>query len=387
MTLRWTRIDYPSRAFDALLPEWEALDAQLFPRTPFTSPTWIRLWWQHLRRKNSLTLDEFFLHTVSDQSGKLIAVVPLMVTHKPAFGPFQFRVLQFMGTDASITEIRGVICRLQDQDAVIRALLQYFSLHQSKFDLLVWHGVRKIGRMSDTLGQLDTRGQLGGLTDDNMLPCYLLDLPDSWEKLLSNLSSNMRKSIRKSYEFLERDGYKFVFRSVGRPQQLSSALERFFVLHTARSISPEMKTHLDRLTAYPRHRAMVSDFAREMADRGQLHMLQLEIEGSIVATRIAFQLGDDLYLYYSGYDPNWRKYSVMTTLTAETIKWAMKNDIKRINLSTGSDPGKLRWRPTEIEYHGGLRFAPTLRGRLASLIYRITSGSHNAFVRWRTGSE
>jgi CelD/BcsL family acetyltransferase involved in cellulose biosynthesis len=377
MNLRLEKIDYPSAAFDTLLPEWEALDAQVFPRMPFTSPNWIRLWWQHCRRHTTSTLDEFYLHTLRDESGHLIAIAPLMVTRRPAFGPLQLRILQFIGSDPSITEIRGVICRLDNQDAVVRALLEYFSLLKSELDVFLWRGVRNVGIAADTLVQL------GGLANDDILPCYLLDLPESWEKLLAGLSSNMRKSIRKSYEFLERDGHKFLFRSQNQPEQLSAALECFFSLYAARSRAQGMKTHLDRLTGHPRHRAIIADFAKEMAQRGQLHMLQLEIEGTVVATRIGFQLGDDLYLYFSGYDPKWRKYSVMTTLMAETIKWAIKNGMKRINLSTGSDPGKLRWRPDEVKYHNSVSVSPTLRGRLVSSTYRLTSRAYDAFLRWR----
>src|SRR5437764_14631272 len=31
-----------------------------------------------------------------------------------------------------------------------------------------------------------------------------------------------------------------------------------------------------------------------------------------ISSRIGFQSNDQIYLYYSGYDPSWSKYSVMT---------------------------------------------------------------------------
>jgi len=351
------------------VPEWEALEQQVFPRSPFASPSWVRLWWEHCRRNTASTRDELFLHALRDQSGQLIAVAPLMVTRRPAFPPFQIRILQFVGADPSITEIRGVICKPENQDMVVRSLTEYFSRHQSDFDIFLWNGVRNVELVADALRPPNSM-------EDDMLPDYLLELPQSWEELLSGLSSNMRKSIRKSYEFLERDGHKFVFRSITRPDNLGAALESFFSLHEARSSAPGMKTHLDRLSGQPRHRSLIVDFVREMAERNQLHILQLEIDSVIVATRIAFLLGDDLYFYFSGYDPNWRKYSVMTTLVCEAIKWAIANGLKRVNLSTGSDPGKLRWKPAEIRYYNGCVVSPTLRGRLASF-------THNAVMRVR----
>lgn len=105
--------------FEALLPEWEALDAQMSPRSPHTSPIWCRLWWQYLRRRTISSRDEFFLHTVRDELGHLIAVAPLMITHKPALGPLRLRLLQFIGADPSMTEVRGLVCRIENQDEVI----------------------------------------------------------------------------------------------------------------------------------------------------------------------------------------------------------------------------------------------------------------------------
>jgi len=61
-----------------------------------------------------------------------------------------------------------------------------------------------------------------------------------------------------------------------------------------------------------------------------------ESGGEIRASRIAFALGGELCLYFSGYDPRWRKYGVMTTLMVETIKWAIEQGFVIINLSAGS---------------------------------------------------
>lgn len=123
---------------------------------------------------------------------------------------------------------------------------------------------------------------------------------------------------------------------------------------------------------------MLEDFARKMAERGQLLMLELEINEKVVATRIAFQLDKDLYLYFSGFDPDWRKYGVMTTLTSETIKWAIENGFKRVNLSTGNDLGKTRWRPLEILYYNKVQASPTWRGRLAFHVYNSVVNLRNS---------
>src|ERR1700722_14450707 len=63
---------------DQYKAEWEALDEQQFPRTPFTSPLWMTLWWKHFRRQGIKFRDSCYLHIVQDAEGRLVAVVPLM---------------------------------------------------------------------------------------------------------------------------------------------------------------------------------------------------------------------------------------------------------------------------------------------------------------------
>jgi hypothetical protein len=57
-----------------------------------------------------------------------------------------------------------------------------------------------------------------------------------------------------------------------------------------------------------------------------------------------------MYLYYSGFDPTYRRYSVMTRVLAESIKYAIAEGINSINLSTGIDVSKTRWSPQATTY-------------------------------------
>jgi len=285
-----------------------------------------------------------------------------MVTHWPAVGPVRIRLLQFFGADPSITEIRGVICRAERQDEVIIALANYLLDRKDRWDVFWWTGIR---HESSAYHSLVDRGEL---IIDCELPDYILSLPESWNKLRSNVSANMRKNIRKAYEHLERDGHIFAFRTIERPEAVATALERFFVLHAARAEVTDMIRHPNKFSSQ-RNRDFFTEYAGRVAERGLLRIFELEIGGHVVASRVAFLLDSELYFYFAGYDPKWRKYSVMTTLMSEAMKWAIDSGITIVNLSTGKDLSKMRWRPTELVYQSALQIAPTIRGRLAFLAY------------------
>jgi CelD/BcsL family acetyltransferase involved in cellulose biosynthesis len=142
----------------------------------------------------------------------------------------------------------------------------------------------------------------------------------------------------------------------------------FFRLHRERARAGARIKHSD-VFAKPKDRAFLADYAQRMAERGQLRIFQLEIGGRVVATRLGFLLGDELYLYYSGYDMLWARYSVMTTLLAEAIKWAIEQRLRIVSLSTGSDVSKLRWNPRVTMFRSALQVGADWRSALAFRAY------------------
>ena len=111
-------------------------------------------------------------------------------------------------------------------------------------------------------------------------------------------------------------------------------------------------------------RRLLFDLAACPSEELSLRVFQLEIAGSVVASRLGFLLGDELYLYFSGYEPAWGAYSVMTTTVAEVLKWAIERQLKLVNLSPGTDVSKTRWGATPIATGNGVLLSPTRRAKV-----------------------
>jgi CelD/BcsL family acetyltransferase involved in cellulose biosynthesis len=347
-----------AEAFGALTREWEELDARLFPWTPFTGPLWNRLWWKHYRSSRLMVHDELFVHSVRDGGGRLVAVAPMMLTRRPSAGPVQGRVIQCFGADRNLTEIRGIACQPQDCGRALRALNAHFVGGASGWDWIDWGVLREDGTGPDEVARSGAVGQ------ERSFPSYHLPLPASWDELRGRLGRNIKESLRKCYNSLKRDGHTFELRVVDQAAELAPALETFFRLHQARAEAPARCQHTN-VFANPGDRAFVAEYAGEMARRRQLCLFQLVIAGQVVATRMGFALGDELYLYYSGYDMAWARYSVMTTLLAEAIKWAIARKMRVVGLSTGQDVAKTRWSPQSITYRSAIQVGPGWRSRAA----------------------
>jgi CelD/BcsL family acetyltransferase involved in cellulose biosynthesis len=360
LPLRVDRLSTP-QAFASLREEWDELDATLLPRSPFTGGLWNELWWKHYQTKRRIVCDELMLHAVRTTDGKLIGVAPMMLTRRPAVGPLQTRVIQCFGADVNVTELRGLVCRPEDQARVRTAVAASFERDGVDWAWIDWGAAR----CEDPTNGESTREVADPHT---MIPSYYLPLAPTWPAFKSRLSRNIKESLRKCYNSLKRDNLTFDFRVLTEVDQTEAALDTFFHLHRARARAMTGAPHMD-VFGVPRDRAFLLDYSQQMAARGQLRVFQLAIGGAVIATRVGFLLGDEVYLYYSGYDVRWAKYSVMTTLVAEAIKWAIGQGLRSVSLSTGRDVSKLRWGPKEAIYRPTLELSPGWRSQLAFRAY------------------
>ena len=350
-------------ALRALVPEWEVLAAGIAPWTPFITPSWNITHWKHFRRSRLMVRDVLHGYVVRDGGGRLVAIAPMMLTLHPGYGPLRLRELHYFGADPNVTEIRGIICRPEDERGAVSALNDVLRRAQGSWDLLHWGGLRRDERACADVMATAT------LVAERTIPDFYIELPQSFEAFRAQLPRNTKEALRKCYNSLKRDGHAFAFDVVTSPHEVDAALDVFFRLHTARAEADYGVVHADAFIE-PKVQDFLREYALGSAQRGELRIFRLRIGELVVAMRIGFCTGDDLYLYYSGHLPDYGRYSVMTTTVAEALKWAIGAGVRRVNLSVGRDRSKLRWRPLEVPFWEAFQSAPTVRGRLMAMLFQ-----------------
>jgi hypothetical protein len=73
----------------------------------------------------------------------------------------------------------------------------------------------------------------------------------------------------------------------------------------------------------------------------------------------------------------------MTTALAETLRYAIGEGTTWVNLSTGSDVSKTRWRPDKIVYRSAVQASPSARGRTVALAQRTSAPLSHPWLRER----
>jgi CelD/BcsL family acetyltransferase involved in cellulose biosynthesis len=348
----------------ALQPEYDRLQTVTGNSLPFALHDWHLVWCRHFLNRRPDILDEPMFHVMRNRGGECVAILPLILSRRRA-GPLRIAFWSLLGADPAITEIRAPMVATGYELPVVRAVHERLDAMRDA-DWVQWTGMR--GPMLAALSQTRAMHWQPSLTS------YVLNLAPSWTEFRAGLKHNMRESLRHCYNSLKRDGLGFEFKVAIDPPAVKAGLHKFLELHIKRAEMLGTVSHPNRYAGeFSRH--FLYAVCERLAARGVVRLFQLVVGGEIVAVRIGFVVGNSLYLYNSGFDPRWAKYSVMTTTDAEAIKYAIENELKTVNLSTGTDRSKTRWGPQEVDYYTAYECNRRHRSRLALYTYlKVLSG-------------
>ncbi|HEV8265267.1 MAG TPA: GNAT family N-acetyltransferase [Gemmatimonadales bacterium] len=184
-------------------------------------------------------------------------------------------------------------------------------------------------------------------------PCPYLDLPETWEAYLSTLSPHGRHAIRRKERKLWKE-HAVVLTDYGGGR-LDEGLEHLQRLHTLRWDGGGVfrDPGVERL-----HRA----FATALAERDQLWLSTLDVDGAPAAAWYGFSLGDTVYHYQCGRDPRWERDRVGTVLQGLMIRRAIERGYRRLDFLRGEEAYKAEWTLTSRRCYEVVVFRPDWRG-------------------------
>ena len=343
--------------------EWEHLFVRTQETLPFLHPEWALTWWEHYAVDRPLARNELHVKILRRTSGELVGIAPLMRIERPARGPLRARSLDFLGAGSYITEEQGT---LVDSDHALEAgaALARDLLDDRGWDWIQWHGLIRESAFVTGL-ERELKLDWAGFQMANLVP-----LPSSWDAFRATLKRNIKESLRHCYNSLKRDGITFHFRVAATTEDVDAALDTFLRLHAMRAAMTGTAVHPDHFASARSQRFLRTVFAR-LAQKGIARAFTVVIDGQPAAVRLACMLPGCLYLYYSGYDPRWAKYGIMTTTVAESIKYAIDHGARFVHLSMGQDVSKSRWGPDMPAYCEATSVNPALGSRAAHEGWRL----------------
>jgi len=298
---------------DSLAGEWQSLLEESGTPYPFLRPAWLRVWLRELGQPQDL-----LLFGIRDDE-RLIGVAPLL---------WQNGDLLLAG-DSEICDYCDVVSAPDMRRIVLESLLA--EVRSRPWGRLVLWGIRADSPTLQSLSAVATEMGLW-MSMEQETVCPRVSLPATWEDYLLGLSKKDRHELRRKIRRLGEAGSVTTY-ALSSPPEIAAALPDFLRLHR---ISREDKAAFMTLDM----ERFFHSLCLELAAEGIVRLYFLELDSLRVAAILAFECGDEVLLYNSGFDPAYAAVSVGLVSKALALKQAIDDGKRCYDFLRGAEPYK-----------------------------------------------
>lgn len=320
---------------EVLVREWETLLGASRLQNPFLTPLWNEIWLRHFGKSLQ---PQVILFRAS--GGALLAVGSFS---NPAGQGGQKGLTLSGSTD--VCDYRDIIIAPGKEEEVFQALGRFFA--EGPWEYLEFNGISEFSPTRQFLPALMPLFGFPVVQEVEEVALYL-DLPITWEAFLERLSSKDRHELRRKMRRLEKE-LAFEILRVDDGLSLRAGMEIFFALHRkSRKDKAEFMT--------PQMEAYFQEISTRFREKGWLNLSFLKVSGKEVAAFFSFDFAGTEYVYNSGYDPEFARFSPGIVLAAQCIRQAIERRMTGFNFLRGRE---------DYKYHLGGREEKIYRIRVS----------------------
>ena len=333
----------------------------------FLTLEWLATWWKYYRAHRELVL-----LAVKDND-KVLAVAPLMESTYELFG-FKLRKIEFIGTPAS--DYHSFILT-EKSPSCVRMFLDYINGYSNAWDCME---LKEIPENSETANALRTMPEEPLKLKERVLNiCPSVPLSNTFEEYFQKLGKNMRKNLRRWEKRLKKE-HKVKFKMYYEIGSVEETMNTFFELHQKRWQSESYSGLFVNQTFRDFH----LEAAKRFAEKGWLCLCFLTVDDEPVSAVYAFEYGQKVGGYLTGFDPEYSKHRVGHLAFMHLIKNCIKRGLKELDFMRGGESYKNLWNPL-IRRNIELR---AIRGKPIPKVYDWVLGSDAlSFLRRKFGKK
>lgn len=287
----------------------------------FVMPSWLEIWWQEFGSEFNLLLLSIY------QGNKVIGIAPLKVRGETA---------SVIGS-SDVSDFVDFITLPGKEKSFFSCLLEY--LFQQGIHFLVIkhvHPGSSIYRFFVDEAE-NHHYEIYCKQDDVSLE---LDLPASWDDYLASLSGKQRHEVRRKIRRLQKAG-SIKYRTITGRDEVTHLLNTFFWMFS------ESREDKEKFLTTSRE-SFFRSMASKMAEQALLKIDLLEINDKPVSIILYFDYQNNIYLYNSGYDPEYRHLSVGLLLKIFCIKDSIEKNKTTFDFLKGNEAYKYRLGAREV---------------------------------------
>ena len=288
----------------------------------FILPPWLQTWKKHFAPTTDTSV------IVTKNTEKIIGFAPLLLAGDSA---------SIIGSP-NVCDYEDVITMPGEETGFFKALLDF--LKQNKINTLKPGVVRPDSQITSKL--LPIAAQSGAeITCEPDEVSLEKVLPATWDAYLQTLDAKQRHEVKRKLRRLEEAG-KISYRFITEPASVPEFLEIFLKMF--------VESRADKATFLTKQaEGFFRDLTMAMAEFGLLRCGILELDKVPVASVLAFDYKDTVYLYNSGFDPSQSNLSVGILSKALLIKDCIDRGKKKFNFLKGAERYKYHLGGVEVQ--------------------------------------
>jgi CelD/BcsL family acetyltransferase involved in cellulose biosynthesis len=315
--------------FASLRAEWgELMDSS--DAGVFNSWEWLYPWHRRIGGDRALHI------LTSHNDGQLIGLMPLCVERRLILGR-TLRRLAFLGDTEVGSDYLDVVARKGHEGAITRAFVETLRESSQAWDVLDLLDIDSESLTVKTLQEVFAGdGFVVEITEGSICPCETFMPGESSEGFLRR-TKRYDNYLRRRKWLQKQPGYKLEVTS--NPGDVAVSLSEFMRLHSLRWAEDGGSQGITG----PEVEAFHRDAAQLLAERGQLRLYTMMVEGKAVASVYGIVHRDTFIYYQSGRDPEWQSKSVGLVLVGETFRDSIDVGLREYDFLRGVEPYKSDW--------------------------------------------
>jgi CelD/BcsL family acetyltransferase involved in cellulose biosynthesis len=336
-------------ALVALEHEWNDAVARARVPHPFLSHEWVRTWWDAFRTRDT----RLYIQVVR-ANGRITAIAPLMRETVRMHG-IPARCVRFIHNDHTP---RTDMIIAEDAEASYQAIWQALRTSRERWDVLLLSQLEHGSKTQDVLRAFAAReGLRTGSWRSSDSP--YLAISGGWDAYLNTLSAKFRSNLRNRLSRLSKIGPVSLEVLTGRAQ-IAAAADDAWRLES----SGWKREEGTSIASDPTVQRFYTSLIERGADAGWLELLFLKVGDRRIATSYGACFDRRLFLFKTGYDPEFATGAPFKTLTSLAIEDACRRGLREVDFLGDAEPWKLEWTSTSRGHDWLYVFGGTIRARL-----------------------
>jgi len=327
-----------------LLDDWEGVFAADPRATPFVSPAWGRVWWEHWGVGADLWA------AVVRDGARTVGLAPLIAQR---VGPF--RLLRVLGGEPG--DYWDVLSVPERRSEVLDALCDELARLSGSWDVML---LDALSPGTETDAALERHSALR-VSRRPPVVCPAIELPHSFDDYLASLPRKRRANLQRHLRRL--DGGEVELRELNGEGELRSAIRRWHEIRERQWRAKRRRMYGLQVTA--RFRDFIADVVVALVPAGMASLWEFRSHGEVVGLNLNFHDPRSFYWYLGGYEPEFGSLGIGKVAIGHAIRSSITAGRSLYDFTRDPEPYKYWYGAEDRISPSMLAAAPGARGAVA----------------------